>query len=72
MPNLESVGPMVRVQGSYAESLGLADPSLVISLFQVKAGYEFVFPKLGFVDGQLYVNADLARRVSFFSFPPTL
>ncbi|KAL2861978.1 hypothetical protein BJX68DRAFT_260775 [Aspergillus pseudodeflectus] len=60
MLNLESVGPMVCVQDSYAESLGLTTPGLVISLFQVNVGYEFVFPKLASVNGQLYVNADLS------------
>jgi hypothetical protein len=69
MPNLEWVGRLVIIQGSYAESLGVMNtPGLVISLFQIEPGYEFVFPKLASVERQLYVNADLTRYVYFFFF----
>ncbi|KAL3490199.1 hypothetical protein BJX62DRAFT_207632 [Aspergillus germanicus] len=69
MPNLEWVGRLVLIQGSYAESLGMMNtPGLVISLFQIEPGYEFVFPKLASVERQLYVNADLTRYVSFLPF----
>jgi hypothetical protein len=67
MPNLESVGRLVRIEGSYAESLGMINtPGLVISLFQIELGYEFLFPKLASVEGQLYVSADLTRYVDLF------